>query len=523
MKRRIVAFLLSMVMVVGLAACNSGSGTEQSEVSSSAPVSEGSAGDTSDVTEEEPASEEPVDLTIYFQTHIGAQDAQDDVAAAMTEITRDKLNVNVNLELIDSAAYKQALTLAFSSGEQVDLFNSCGLDSYAAVVNNGYALNLDEDDLLQTYGAGILETVDPMYLDACRVDGSVYGLPTMRDMAVGMFGLAVAAQYLDGIGYEYTDDDIIYVDEDVIFDILEKLHETYPDKTVTKYGLLSQNIIYDALGGDNFGVLLDPMNSLKVEDFFSSDLYYDYCKMFYEWNQAGYISQDAMASDAHVTTEVRAGTLMSYLCGTKPGIREQESKLCAQEMVLLQAGDDYLSSSAISGISWCIGFTTVDKVASMKLLNELYTNPDLSRLICWGREGYEWVETEDGHLTYPEGVNADNSAYSHSVNWEMPNQFIAGVWEGDDLDVWERTEEFNSNALVSKALGFTFDNSALMSEYTAMVNIYNEYADQLEMGFLNPDEGIPEMVERLKASGLEKYMAEKQAQLDAWAEENGIS
>ena len=33
-----------------------------------------------------------------------------------------------------------------------------------------------------------------------------------------------------------------------------------------------------------------------------------------------------------------------------------------------------------------------------------------------------------------------------------------------------------------------------MSEYTAMVNIYNEYADQLEMGFLNPDEGIPEMV-----------------------------
>ena len=105
----------------------------------------------------------------------------------------------------------------------------------------------------------------------------------------------------------------------------------------------------------------------------------------------------------------------------------------------------------------------------------------------------------------------------------MPNQFIAGVWEGDDLDIWERTEAFNSNALVSKALGFTFDNSALMSEYTAMVNIYNEYADQLEMGFLNPDEGIPEMVERLKASGLEKYMAEKQAQLDAWAEENGIS
>lgn len=517
MKRRIVAFLLSMTMVVGLAACDGG-GEGKTEGNNNALVSEGTAGD-----ENSAAEEEPVDLTIYFQTHIGAQDAQDDVAAKMSEITRKKLNINVNLELIDSAAFKQSLTLAFSSGEQVDLFNSCGLDSYAAVVNNGYALNLDEDNLLQTYGAGILNTVDEVYLDACRVDGSVYGLPTMRDMAIGMFGLAVGAQYLDGIGYKYTDDDIIYVGEEDIFEILAKLHETYPDKTVTKYGLLSQNIIYDALGGDNFGVLLDPMNSLQVEDFFSSKLYYDYCKMFYDWNQAGYISQDAMASDAHVTTEVRAGTLMSYLCGTKPGIRQQESKLCAQEMVLLQAGDDYLSSSAISGISWCVGFTTVDKVASMKLLNELYTNEDLSRLICWGREGDEWVETEDGHLAYPEGVTADTSAYAHSVNWEMPNQFIAGVWEGDDLDVWERTEAFNSNAMISKALGFTFDNSMLMSEYTAMVNIYNEYADQLEMGFLNPDEGIPEMVERLKASGLEKYIAEKQAQLDAWAEANGIS
>ena len=480
MKRKIAALLICLAMVaVSLAACNGDSADKsvsQGETKSSDPSNNG--------------DKEPVNLTIYFQTHMGAQDAQDEVAAAMSEITREKMNATVTLVPIDGGSYKQALTLAFSGGEQVDLFNTCGLDSYAAVVNHGYALNLEEDNLLQTHGTGILDTIDQKYLDPCRVDGSIYGLPTMRDMAIGQFALAVAAQYLDGIGYEYTDDDIIYVKEGEIERILAELHETFPDKTVTKYGLLSQNILYDALGGDNFGVLLDPVNSLKVEDFFSSDLYYDYCKMFYNWNQAGYISQDAMASDAHVTTEVRAGTLMSYLCGTKP---------------------------------WCIGFTTADKTASMQLLNELYTNPELSRLICWGREDFEWVETDDGHMTYPDGIDADTSPYLHSVNWEMPNQFIAGVWEGDDLDIWEKTESFNDNALVSKALGFTFDNSALMNEYTAMVNVYNEYSKQLEMGFLNPDEGIPEMVERLKAAGLDKYIAEKQAQLDAWASENGIS
>ena len=524
MKRKIAALLICLAMVaVSLAACNGDSADKSSEAPGSKASGSVSQGETKSSDPSNNGDKEPVNLTIYFQTHMGAQDAQDEVAAAMSEITREKMNANVTLVPIDGGSYKQALTLAFSGGEQVDLFNTCGLDSYAAVVNHGYALNLEEDNLLQTHGTGILDTIDQKYLDPCRVDGSIYGLPTMRDMAIGQFALAVAAQYLDGIGYEYTDDDIIYVKEGEIERILAELHETFPDKTVTKYGLLSQNILYDALGGDNFGVLLDPVNSLKVEDFFSSDLYYDYCKMFYNWNQAGYISQDAMASDAHVTTEVRAGTLMSYLCGTKPGIRQQETKLCAQEIVLLQEGEDFLSSSAVSGLSWCIGFTTADKTASMQLLNELYTNPELSRLICWGREDFEWVETDDGHMTYPDGIDADTSPYLHSVNWEMPNQFIAGVWEGDDLDIWEKTESFNDNALVSKALGFTFDNSALMNEYTAMVNVYNEYSKQLEMGFLNPDEGIPEIVERLKAAGLDKYIAEKQAQLDAWASENGIS
>ena len=182
-----------------------------------------------------------------------------------------------------------------------------------------------------------------------------------------------------------------------------------------------------------------------------------------------------------------------------------------------------MSSSFVGNFVWCIGFTTVDEVASMQLLNELYTNPDLSRLIVWGREGEEWVETEDGHLTFPEGITSENSAYYHGAGYAMPNQFIAGVWEGNDLDMWEQMEEFNNNALTSKALGFTFDNSSVINEYTALVNVYNEYQKQLEYGFLNPDEGIPEMVERLKDAGLDKYIAEKQAQLDAWAEENGVS
>lgn len=340
MKKKILALLLSVAMILSLAACDGG-GQESS--SSTAEGNSSSEGETSDVSaSEDPvqaaidARTEPVTLNVY--AGVGTQDAMAEVSAAMSDITREKLNIEVNLQWIDYAAYKQTLTLALTGGEQIDLFTNA--DTYAATVSNGYALNMDDNGLLDTYGSGIKEVVDEKFLNALRIDGSVYGITSMRDIAKGQFALAVGAQYLDGINYEYTDDEVIYVEAEEFDNIMAQLHEAYPDKNVTTSASLIQNIQYDQLGGDNFGVLLDPLNSLTVEDFFSSDLYYNYCKMFYDWNQAGYISQDAMTSDTGSSAQVQAGTLMTYLCATKPGMKTQESSACGQEMVIFQAGED---------------------------------------------------------------------------------------------------------------------------------------------------------------------------------------
>ena len=132
------------------------------------------------------------------------------------------------------------------------------------------------------------------------------------------------------------------------------------------------------------------------------------------------------------------------------------------------------------------------------------------------------MSTEDGHITFPEGVDANNSEYYHTMNWLLPNQFIAHIWEGDSLDLWERTEKFNETAPQSKALGFSFDNSEYASEYTALSNIYDEYKKQLMFGFLDPEVGIAEMMEKMEAAGLNEYIAAKQEALDAWAAENGV-
>lgn len=446
------------------------------------------------------------------------------ISKKISEITREKYGVNVELEVIDDASYKQQMQLMLSSGEQVDIFNAVYL-GLSTCANNGYVLDLEENNLIETYGKGIIEVMKKEYLDACRVDGTLYGLPTNKDVARGLNGFAIGAEYLDAIGYDYNsmytseNDEIIYTDMETINDIFAQLHEKYPDKYVIapSDAILRQGPLIDDIGGDYFGVLADPANSLEVVDYFQTEEFRELCDTYYAWNQAGYISQDALTDDTPNVTLVSSGTALSIASSTKPGIKRQVSGNCGREMIVFQAGEDFVKSSSANNMPWCINANTENPQAAMEVLNGFYTDPELSNLLIWGEEGVEYEKTDDGHITFPDGVNSENSEYYLGAGYGMPNQFIAHVWDGDDLDIWEKMEEFNNNGIISKALGFTFDTSEVASEYTALTNVYNEYIKTLIFGFTEPEAGIAEFEEKLQAAGLEKYIAEKQAQLDEWA------
>jgi len=468
-------------------------------------------------------------VVIAFMTWAGRLVGTDRIAEEMSKITEEKIGVKVELMPMDAGSYGQNMNLMLASGEQVDLFSAV-MVGFMPCYNKGYLLDLEENDLLQTYGQGIIDAFRPDELNGCRVAGTLYGVPVKKDDAAGKFGISIPTKYLDEIGidwqsmYANPEDEIIYSDFDFIEDVLGKLHEKYPEK-VTFYmdpvSIVGQCLLLDA-PSDNFGVLLDPVNSLELADLYSSQMYYDLCARMYKWNQNGWISPDAITETNATTTQVKAGSLCCYKTATKPGIRQQESNLCGTPVAIFQLGEDFKGSSAYNNMPWCINQNTDDPEAAMKVLNLLYTDPDLSTLLCWGQEGVEWKETGDGHITFMDGNDAQISEYYNNVNWEMPNQFIARIWEGDSLDLWTRMQNYNDNALASKAMGFTFDNSEVSAEYTALTNALSEYQKQLELGFINPDEGIPKLEEKLKAAGLDDYIAVKQAQLNAWAEANNI-
>lgn len=533
--KKIFTVLLAIILAFGLVGCKSADEKEGSTTGTTNSSSETSGSEASgDVSADEKAiadrkaSGETPTVVVSFMNWAGSPAGVERIEGLMSEYTLEKLGVKVQLEIMDYASYSQNLTLMLSSGEQVDVFSPIAI-GYTSAINKGYTLDLEEDQLIQKYGAGILETMDEAYVQACRVGGVLYGLPQQRDMAIGLGGFAIGAEYLDAIGFDYASmvkegDEVAYTDLETISNIFEQLHAKFPELYVyaPQEASLSQHNKYDPLAGDNFGVLLDPENSLVLEDLWSSELLLNYTNQIYEWNQAGFISKDALTDDTAATAQVKAGTAMAYATATKPGIRAQESGLCGREMVIFQTGDDFLKSSAVATMPWSINSGTEDPVAAMQVLNLLYTDKYMSDLLCWGEEGKEYKKTDDGHITFADGVDAQTSEYFNNVNWLMPNQFIAHIWEGNLLDIWERMEKFNGESVKSKALGFAFDNSSVATEFTALTNVYKEYGKQLIFGFIDPAVGIAEMVDKLKASGLDKYMEAKQAALDEWAKVNGI-
>ena len=457
-----------------------------------------------------------------FMTFTGAPADTAMVQDAMNKILIDKLDIEVELQITDIASYRQNLTLALSGGEQVDIAGTVAA-GFPQLAAQGYFMDLEENDNLSTNGAGIIEQVGQEYIDACRMGGVLYGVPNNRDMAQGRGCAAIATEYLDGIGYKVPEGsgEIVPITLDELNDIYAKLHEKYPDLEVYRPVAMSmaQFSNVDFLGGSPYGVLIDYGKSLNVVNLFESDFYKEYCQRMYEYNQKGYISPDAATDTTTVTELVKAGTLMGYTTGGKPGIRQQETNLCGRPMTVFQTLEDYIRSDAVASFPWTIPINTADAEKAMLLLNEFYTNPDLANLLSWGIEGVHYKVLDNGLIDYMDGVDATTSGWNHKVAWQMPNQFITHVWNGNDPALWQNIKDFNNNAKKSAAMGFTYNNADTLTEMTAVQNAYEEYQKSLEFGFVDPAVGIPELIAKLEAAEMNKIIEDKIAQLAVWAEE----
>lgn len=435
------------------------------------------------------------------------------VAQKISDYTVKKINVKVDLLPLTFGNYQQQINLMISSSEKLDLMTEMGSNLSSDVAKN----QLEPlDDLLNSDGKDAKSALGD-YVKACQINGKTYALPSIRDMA-SSYGIILVKPAVDAA---HVDPSKIKTYDD-LSNAFAAMKKNRPNKELVTTQAVSISafdgafVTFDKLG-DGFGVLMNWGDNFNVVNLYETPYYKQSLKTIRDWYLKGYIFKDA-ATNSDSAGMNNTGNNVGSFCTLKPGVEQQAANLSGQPSVAIQLQPALETTAQVATVSTAIPITCADTQKTMQFLNLLYSDPTLINLIDFGIEGKHYAKTDvDNVIDYPEGVTSSTTGYGNFWGWEFGNQLLTYVWKGDDPKLYENLKTFNEGAKVSKAFGFTFDSSKLNTEYAAVNNVISQYKLPLEDGAVDVDTNLPKFITALKNAGIDKIIAAKQEQLNAWA------
>ena len=499
MKKRILAAMLTMSMVMSMTACgNSEAGGPKDSAQKN--------GDNGN---------KPYTVTMVLQG--STQPDEERIEQKIDEILEPKLNANIDIVMLPWASASQQLQLMLSGDEKIDVFYTQAT-SAVQYMNAGQIIDMSE--LIDKYGTNIKKIYGEDIAKINQIDGFVYGVPNQIER-----GSIPAVFMRKDMVQKYNIDTAQIKEPKDLESVFATVKAGEPDMTML-YSIndgdtpVTRLFRGDNLADNNYlGVLMDQTNSTKLENFFATDWFKDTTTMLYNWYQKGYISKDAGTNTENWRTVCKAGNLFSLFFSYHPGTPvEFESSTGYEFEIVPFYNEPIINSSSYNGVTFAIAQNSENPEKTMEVLHYIYGSSEIMNLLNWGEQDKDYVieDADNGIINYPKGITSDNARYSLNLGWELPNQFIAYKWTGSDPKLWEKMEEFNGSAKSSKAAGFLFDNRNYSSEIAALSNIVKQYSGALYSGSGDPNELIPKLLEALDDAGINEVIQAKQEQLDAF-------
>lgn len=502
MKRKLVSLCIIAVMTVSmLAGCGqsedddkSGGNTSKSDVNSDYPV-----------------------IRINYSTLAEMAD-ETLVEEEINKIMREKAGAEIDLVPILGGNYQTSMNLLLTGGEDsLDVFTSFWYTSTSNLVANGQVMALD--DLLESCGQEIKELYKGKeeYLNCGRVDGKLYGIPSVYAWCSEDF-YVVKEDVSEKAGIDWNNVKDLEGLTDAMITMKQISPESYfiPGSTQTYF--IPKDIDY--FGDTNFlGVLTNPTESTTVENYYESDYFMNFLDYVKEWKANDLISPDPMSNSNATLVNLQYGVVDGTMAFSWDGPSNTSYIEVQKNMDLTGSAftKPMVTTGDVSNYMWHISSFCKNPEAAMKVLAVMYSDPDVANLLGNGIEGRNYVINEDGQMELPEGV-----ASSADLGWQIgsnavwPNSTLCKTWYYESPDIYEKMNEKNETAEKSLALGFQFDSSSVTDEITACTNVVAQYYLPLIYGEVDIDSTLPVFQQALKDAGIDKIIAEKQTQLDKW-------
>ncbi|WP_314587977.1 ABC transporter substrate-binding protein [Paenibacillus terrigena] len=462
---------------------------------------------------------DPVNLTWYV---VGTpQKDQQLVTDEINKILKEKINATLTINTIDWGAYDQKMNVITSSGEPYDLaFTSSWANNYTQNVSKGALLPLD--DLLQKYGKHILEQVPEKYWPAVKVNGKTYGVLNYQIYAIGR-GLNIKKDLAD----KYALDRSKVKKMSDITPFLEGVKQGEPGVTpfMATGTVPAMNELFDNESGMTIdqvqGNSLNPLGihtddpSLKVFNMVESPEFMAQAKMFRDWYQKGLIRKDA-ASLKDGKAEGKTGKYAVLTGGFGPGSETAATTEYGYPIVQAQTVVQYVNTGSIIAAMTGINKNSKNPERAMMLLDLLFEDKDLYNLVTYGIEGMHYTKSGDNTVEI-----VKDSAYNPNNAWEFGSWFNAYVQKGQPADTWDQMKKANDDSITSPLLGFLYNADTMKRENAQINAIMNEYLPIIYTGTQDPEKSVPELIQKLKAAGVDALITDSQKQIDDWKAANG--
>lgn len=451
-------------------------------------------------------AEEPTKIVWWVYGSDAPIDTQLVVDAA-NAYSAEKIGVTVELLFKDEAGFDRDMQV----GEYYDMTFTCDWANDFAY-NAINEMFMDITDLVKEQTPALYECIDEKYWDvAGSIDGVIYAVPTLKDMASQQF-LRMDKERYEAMGFTLPE----YIEFRDLEPMLKAYKETYNDYPMAmgKAGLTGMSNSAQWIAGS---YLCSPYHLAGTErenqiiPFWEDEVLMERFQLLHKWYELGYINPDAATTES-VGKEVR--TIRSG--SAWPGYYVGHTSYGDMEVQGICYAGPFMSTATMRGAMNAINAAATEEkaIACLKYLELLNTDRTFRDILRFGVEGthFEYVDVD--------GVKAVKRTQQGSDNWSMDGFVTGSVVNAsvvyDSIYDWEEIFKGYENALVSTLGAFTFDITPVEIEAAACSAVMSKYSAEMYTGTLDIDAKLPEIIAELEQAGIYEIQKEAQAQLNAY-------
>jgi ABC-type glycerol-3-phosphate transport system substrate-binding protein len=247
-----------------------------------------------------------------------------------------------------------------------------------------------------------------------------------------------------------------------------------------------------------------------------------------EWNEMGVWREDSINYDGDTREEFYAG-----LTGTDQHHMQTFVTQIVSNMEAKQPGSDpkmfywgqengnYFRDIKTHG-AMAVSANSSHPEKALEVYDLLRNDQEIYYLLNFGIEGTDYIITDDDKLGFPDGYDSSTDALGSNFWGGRMDEFEPDRTT-EAADKWDLYASLDADAKDYPYTTLLFNKDAIESSLAAMSGVLAEYMPQLGRGkYEDPAAAVAEMRTKLQDAGYEDVRASLQADMDAWATEQGL-